>query len=167
MNEISITVHGNLVADPDYKITPSGVSLARVRIASTTRVYDTTVNDWRDRDTSFFTVSCWRALAEHVRDSVAKGDPVVVTGRLVPREWETKEGDKRSTFEIEALTVGPDLRRVTAKAVRAERRSAGWEIAPDPSDPWAVSSPPAGEGEAPTTGEVTAAAESPAETAAA
>jgi single-strand DNA-binding protein len=80
---------------------------------------------WRDGDTSFFKVNVWRGQAENLADSLAKGDRVMVTGRLRQRSWETPEGDKRSVAEIEADEVGASLKFATAKVERANQRGNG------------------------------------------
>ena len=91
--------------------------MATFRLAVTARVKDG--DSWRDGETSFFRVNVWRQLAEHVAESLAKGDRAVVIGRLKARSWETPEGDKRSVVEVEADEVAPSLRWATAKPERA------------------------------------------------
>jgi single-strand DNA-binding protein len=79
--------------------------------------------EWRDGDTSFLKVNVWRGQAEHLADSLSKGDRVMVTGRLRQRSWETPEGEKRSVAEIEADEVGASLKFATAKVERASERA--------------------------------------------
>ena len=90
MADTHITLTGNLTDDPDLRYTPNGTEVANFRLAVTARVKDG--DTWRDGETSFFRVNVWRQLAEHVTDSLAKGDRAVVIGRLKSRSWETSEG---------------------------------------------------------------------------
>jgi single-strand DNA-binding protein len=117
MADTHVTLTGNLTDDPDLRFTPNGHPVANFRLAVTARVKDG--DSWRDGDTSFFRVNVWRQLAEHVAESLAKGDRAVVIGRLKSRSWETPEGDKRSVVEVEADEVAPSLRWATAKPQRA------------------------------------------------
>lgn len=120
MNETSVTVVGNLVDDPRLRTTDAGLDVASFRIASTSRRYDRQAGRWADAASLFLTVTCWRALAGNAVASLRKGDPVVVTGKLSTRTYE-KDGQQRSTCELEALAVGPDLARGTAVFRRAPR----------------------------------------------
>jgi single-strand DNA-binding protein len=117
MADTHVTITGNLTDAPELKHTPNGAMVANFRIAVTARVRDG--ETWRDGDTSYFRVNVWRQLAEHVADSLAKGDRAVVIGRLKSRSWETPEGDKRSVVEVEADEVAPSLRWAIAKPERA------------------------------------------------
>jgi single-strand DNA-binding protein len=117
MADTHVTITGNLTDDPELKHTPNGAMVANFRIAVTARVRDG--EGWRDGDTSFFRVNAWRQLAEHVTDSLSKGDRAVVIGRLKSRSWETPEGERRSVVEVEADEVAPSLRWATAKPERA------------------------------------------------
>jgi single-strand DNA-binding protein len=116
MADTHVTITGNLTDDPELKFTPNGVPVANFRIAVTARVRDG--ETWRDGDTSFFRINCWRDLASHTADSLSKGDRAVVIGRLKSRSWETPEGDKRSVVEVEADEVAPSLRWAIAKPER-------------------------------------------------
>ena len=98
------TIVGNLVEDPELRFTNNGIAVTNLRVAVTQRIQQD--GQWRDGDTSFFKVNVWRGQAEHLADSLSKGDRVMVTGRLRQRSWETPEGDKRSVTEIEADEVG-------------------------------------------------------------
>ncbi|MET8701555.1 single-stranded DNA-binding protein [Kitasatospora sp. NPDC004723] len=114
MNETQVTVIGNVATEVTYAQTPGGVPVANFRLASTERRYDRARDGWVDGETQWVTVTAWRALAGHLIDSLAKGDPVVVSGRLRVREW--SEGEvKRSRVEIDARSVGHDLSRGTAR----------------------------------------------------
>jgi single-strand DNA-binding protein len=115
------TIVGNLVDDPELRFTNSGTAVANLRVAVTQRIQQD--GQWRDGETSFFRVNVWRGQAEHLADSLAKGDRVMVTGRLRQRTWETAEGDKRSVTELEAEEVGASLKFATAKVERAPTRS--------------------------------------------
>ena len=117
------TIVGNLVEDPELRFTSSGIAVANMRVAVTQRIQQD--GEWRDGETSFLKVNVWRGQAEHLADSLAKGDRVMVTGRLRPRSWETPEGDKRSVTEIEADEVGASLKWATAKVERTSQRGNG------------------------------------------
>jgi single-strand DNA-binding protein len=114
------TIVGNLVDDPELRFTNTGIAVANLRVAVTQRIQQD--GEWRDGDTSFLRVNVWRGQAEHLADSLAKGDRVMVTGRLRQRSWETPEGDKRSVTEIEADEVGASLKWATAKVERTSQR---------------------------------------------
>jgi single-strand DNA-binding protein len=110
------TIVGNLVEDPEVRFTNNGIAVAQ-------RVQQD--GQWRDGDTSFFKVNVWRGQAEHLAESLGKGDRVMVTGRLRQRSWETPEGDKRSVTELEAEEVGASLKWATAKVERVSQRDNG------------------------------------------
>src|SRR5215216_4545473 len=117
------TIVGNLVDDPELRFTNTGIAVANLRVAVTQRIQQD--GEWRDGDTSFLKVNVWRGQAEHLADSLTKGDRVMVTGRLRQRSWETPEGDKRSVTEIEADEVGASLKWATAKVERTSQRGNG------------------------------------------
>ncbi|GEP40486.1 single-stranded DNA-binding protein [Nocardioides psychrotolerans] len=154
--ETIITVVGNLVDDPELRFTPSGAAVANFRIASTPRTFDKQSNDWKDGDSLFLSCAVWRQAAENVAESLQKGMRVVVTGRLKSRQYETREGEKRTVMEIEVEEVGPSLKYATAKVARASRSGGGGggygggqPSGGQPSgggsqggdDPWATASP--------------------------
>ena len=116
-----ITVIGNLVDDPELRFTPSGAAVANFRIASTPRTFDRQSNEWKDGETLWLGCSVWRQAAENVAESLTKGTRVIVPGRLKSRSYETREGEKRTVFEIDVDEVGPSLRSATAKVNRASR----------------------------------------------
>ena len=116
-----ITVVGNLVADPELRFTPSGQPVATFRVASTPRIRDNATNEWKDGDSLFLTCNVWRQAAENVAESLQRGMRVIVTGRLKQRNYETKEGEKRTVYEVEVDDVGPSLRNASAKVNRASR----------------------------------------------
>jgi single-strand DNA-binding protein len=118
-----ITVVGNLVADPELRFTPAGQPVATFRVASTPRIMDRQTNEWKDGDSLFLTCNVWRQAAENVAESLQRGMRVIVTGRLKQRNYETKEGEKRTVFEVEVDDVGPSLRNASAKVNRASRGS--------------------------------------------
>ena len=123
--ETVITVVGNLVDDPELRFTPSGAAVANFRIASTPRTFDKQSNEWKDGDALFLSCSVWRQAAENVAESLQRGMRVVVQGRLKSRQYETREGEKRTVFEIEVEEVGPSLKYATAKVTRANRSGGG------------------------------------------
>jgi len=147
---VTITVVGNLVADPELRFTPSGAAVANFRIASTPRVLDKATNEWKDGESLFLSCNVWRQYAENVAESLQKGMRVIVTGRLKQRSYETREGEKRTVFELDVEDVGPALRNATAKVNRVQRDGGGFgggssTSAAASDDPWA-SGPAAGAG---------------------
>src|SRR5881392_2804359 len=119
--ETTITVIGNLTNDPELRFTPSGSAVANFTIASTPRTFDRQSNEWKDGETLFLRAAVWREAAENVAESLTKGMRVIVSGRLKSRSYETKEGEKRTVYEVEVDDVGPSLRNASAKVNRISR----------------------------------------------
>jgi single-strand DNA-binding protein len=117
--ETIITVVGNLTSDPELRYTQNGLAVANFTIASTPRSFDRASNDWKDGEALFLRASVWREFAEHVASSLSKGSRVVATGRLKQRSYETREGEKRTSIELEVDEIGPSLRYATAQVTRA------------------------------------------------
>ncbi|MFE4542215.1 single-stranded DNA-binding protein [Arthrobacter sp. NPDC056727] len=111
--ETSTTIIGNLTADPQLR-TVSGAAVANFTIASTPRIFDAQAGEWKDGETLFLRASVWRGTAENAAASLAKGSRVVVTGRLKPRTYETKAGEKRSVIELEVDEIGLSLRHTAS-----------------------------------------------------
>jgi single-strand DNA-binding protein len=124
--DTQITIIGNLVADPELRFTPSGQPVATFRVASTPRIRDAASGEWKDGDSLFLTCNVWRQAAENVAESLQRGMRVIVSGRLRQRNYETKEGEKRTVYEVEVDDVGPSLRNASAKVTRANRSSGGF-----------------------------------------
>ncbi|MFE7782059.1 single-stranded DNA-binding protein [Streptomyces nigrescens] len=122
--ETTITVIGNVVADPELRFTPSGAPVANFRIASTPRHFDRQTNEWRDGDPLFLGVSAWRQLGENVAESIQRGTRVVVVGRLVQRQYEATDGGKRSSYEITADEVAPSLKSATTVVTKTSGKGA-------------------------------------------
>ncbi len=116
--DINITVVGNLTSDPEVRFTNSGLAVASFTVASSSRYMDKTTNEWKDGDPTYMRCNIWRQYAENVAESLTKGTRVIVTGRLKQRSYETKEGEKRTVYEIEVDDVGPALRYATATVNR-------------------------------------------------
>ena len=123
MSTNNLTGIGNLVEDPELRFTPNGTAMAKIRLAVNRRYQDRN-NEWQE-DTSFFTGTCWRDMAENVAESLTKGMRVIVNGRLQQRSWETQEGDKRSVVEIDVQEIGPSVRWATATVTRTPRSGSG------------------------------------------
>lgn len=123
--DVNITVVGNIVADPELRFTPNGAAVANFRVASTPRRYDSQSNQWVDGEAMFLQCNIWRQAAENVAESLKKGMRVIVTGRLRQRSYETREGEKRTVFELEVEEVGPSLRYATAQINRNPREGGG------------------------------------------
>ena len=124
--DTQITIVGNLVADPELRFTPSGQPVATFRVASTPRFMDRETQEWKDGDSLFLSCNVWRQAAENVAESLQRGMRVIVSGRLRQRNYETKEGEKRTVYEVEVDDVGPSLRNASAKVTRANRSSGGF-----------------------------------------
>ncbi|MEZ0383039.1 single-stranded DNA-binding protein [Mycolicibacter senuensis] len=125
MGDTTITVVGNLTADPDLRFTPSGAAVANFTVASTPRIYDRQSGEWKDGDALFLRCNIWREAAENVAESLTRGSRVIVTGRLRQRSFETREGEKRTVYEIEVDEIGPSLRYATAKINKVSRGGGG------------------------------------------
>ena len=123
--ETVITVVGNLTSDPELRYTQNGLAVANFTIASTPRTLDRASNEWKDGEALFLRASVWREFAEHVASSLTKGSRVIVQGRLKQRSYETKEGEKRTSFELDVDEIGPSLRYATAQVTRAQGGGAG------------------------------------------
>jgi single-strand DNA-binding protein len=123
--DTTITVVGNLTADPELRFTPSGAAVANFTVASTPRIYDRQSGEWKDGEALFLRCNIWREAAENVAESLTRGARVIVTGRLKQRSFETREGEKRTVVEVEVDEIGPSLRYATAKVNKASRSGGG------------------------------------------
>ncbi|MDO5683859.1 MAG: single-stranded DNA-binding protein [Propionibacteriaceae bacterium] len=123
--ETIITLVGNLTGDPELRFTPSGAAVANFTVASTPRTFDRQTNEWRDGEAMFINCSVWRQAAENVAESLQKGMRVVVQGRLKSRSYETREGERRTVFEIDVDEVGPSLKYATAKVTKTSGGGGG------------------------------------------
>ncbi|MCW2571382.1 MAG: single-stranded DNA-binding protein [Frankiales bacterium] len=151
-----ITVVGNLTADPELRFTPSGAAVANFTVASTPRTFDKNSNEWKDGEALFLRCSVWRQAAENVAESLQRGTAVIVQGRLKQRSYETKEGEKRTVYELDVDEVGPSLKWATAKVTKASRGGGGGGYGGSAGggsgggsssaadDPWATSAPVGG-----------------------
>jgi single-strand DNA-binding protein len=137
MNEAQMTLVGNLVEDPELRFTPAGQPVAKFRVASTPRYKDSATGEWKDGDSLFLTCTVWRQAAENVAESLTRGMRVIVTGRLKQRSYETKEGEKRTVYELEVDELGPSLRNASANVQKVVRTSSGMEGFAPPATPGA------------------------------
>lgn len=158
--ETTVTVVGNLTADPELRFTPAGSAVANFTVASTPRVFDRESGAWRDGDPLFLRCSLWREYAENVAESLVRGTRVVVHGRLRQRSYETKEGEKRTVVELDVDEIGPSLRYAMAKVNKVSRdggSTGGWGSGMPPrsdnreahaprDDPWGSAPPASGQG---------------------
>ena len=141
--ETVITLVGNLVEDPELRFTPSGAAVANFRVASTPRTFDRQNNEWKDGETLFLSCAVWRQAAENVAESLQRGMRVIISGRLKSRSYETREGEKRTVFEIDVDEVGPSLKTATAKVTKTTRSGGGgYGSGPSDNDPWATQAAP-------------------------
>jgi single-strand DNA-binding protein len=154
-----ITLVGNLVDDPELRFTPSGAAVAKFRLASTPRTFDRQTSEWKDGESLFLTCNVWRQAAENVAESLQRGMRVIVQGRLKQRSYETREGEKRTVYEVEVDEVGPSLRSATAKVNKTTRSGGGGGYGSSGGssgssggaggavdDPWASATPASGGG---------------------
>jgi single-strand DNA-binding protein len=149
--ETPITVVGNLTSDPELRFTPSGAAVANFTVASTPRQFDRQTNEWKDQETLFLNCSVWRQAAENAAESLQRGMRVIVQGRLKARSYETREGEKRTVFEIDVEEVGPSLKMATAKVTKTTRSGGGQGgggFSGGSDDPWAASGAAQGGGQA-------------------
>ena len=148
--EVTITIVGNLTSDPTLTFTQSGSAVANFTVASTSRTFDKAQGKYVDGDALFMRCSVWRDVAEHVAESLTRGARVLVTGRLVQRSFETKEGEKRTVMELQVDEIGPSLRYATAKVNKVSRGDGGGgfgggsKAAAPADDPWGAAPTPAG-----------------------
>lgn len=147
--ETNLTLVGNLTDDPELRYTPQGHAVANFTVASTPRFFDKATNEWKDGDALFLRCSLWRQAAENVAESLTRGTRVIVTGRLKQRSYETKEGEKRTVYEVEVDEIGPSLKFATAKVNKTTRGGAGsgsptgggWGGGSGEPDPWGAAAP--------------------------
>ncbi|MBV9844854.1 MAG: single-stranded DNA-binding protein [Kutzneria sp.] len=150
--ETTITVVGNLTADPELRFTSSGAAVASFTVASTPRTLDRQTGEWKDGEALFLRCNIWRQAAENVAESLTRGARVIATGRLKQRSFETKEGEKRTVVELDVDEIGPSLRYANAKVNKVQRGGGGGGYGAGGSsggapadDPWG-SAPPANSG---------------------
>jgi single-strand DNA-binding protein len=142
-NETSITMVGNLTADPELRFLPSGTAMVKFTIASTPRTLDRQSGEWKDGDPLFMNCTAFRDIAEHIAESLTKGTRVIVTGRLRLSRWEDKEtGDKRSAYGLDVDEIGPSLRFAQAKVQKMNRsKSDGFTPDVPQDDAWSIAAP--------------------------
>ena len=124
-NDTTITVVGNLVAAPELRFTPAGAAVANFTVASTPRAYDKQAQEWKDGEALFLRCSVWKEAAENVAESLDKGMRVIVQGRLKARSYDDKDGNRRTSWELDVDEIGPALKFATAKVTRAQRSGGG------------------------------------------
>lgn len=131
-----ITIVGNAGSDAELRYTPSGQAVTNFSLAVTPRTFDRNSDQWIDGDTTWYRVNAWRTLAENVAETIQKGTRVIVMGSLELRQWEDTEGNTRSSLEVTADALGPDLMFVSAKLNKSERNAQGdppdWATDPEP-----------------------------------
>jgi single-strand DNA-binding protein len=138
-SENSVTLVGNATRDPELRYTTGGRGVASFGLAVNRRYQQN--GEWQEQ-TSFFNITAWGELGENAAASLTKGSRIIVTGRLQQREYETREGEKRTIVEVIADELGPSLRWAQAQVERINRDSApagggsggggGAAAAPDP-----------------------------------
>lgn len=151
--ETTLTVVGNLTADPELRFTQSGAAVASFTVASTPRNFDKQSGEFKDGDALFLRCNVWRQVAENVAESLVRGSRVIVSGRLKQRSFDTKEGEKRTVVELDVDEIGPSLRYATAKVNKVDRSGGsggsggfGGGAKAEESDPRGSAPPPSGGG---------------------
>lgn len=124
-NDTVITVIGNLTADPELRFTQSGLAVASFTVASTPRSFDRQSGEWKDGEALFLRCSIWRDAAENVAESLEKGTRVIVQGRLKQRSYTDRDGNNRTSIELDVEEIGPSLRYATAKPTKVQRGGGG------------------------------------------
>ena len=141
-NETEITIIGNLTADPSLSYTQNGLPVANFTIASTPRVWDRQAGQAKDGEPLFLRASVWREFAEHVAGSLTKGMRVIAQGKLKQRSFQDKEGNTRTSIELDVEAIGPDLRWSTAQVTRAASSQGGQAARTQPQtaseEPWST-----------------------------
>jgi single-strand DNA-binding protein len=123
MQDLALTIIGNLVGDPELRFTPSGAAVAKFTVAHTPRVADKSIpGQFTDGEPTFMDCTAWRDMAEHVAESLTQGARVIVAGRLRTERWNDKAtGDKRSRIVLDVDECGPSLRWATATVKKMSR----------------------------------------------
>ncbi|NYI42915.1 single-stranded DNA-binding protein [Demequina lutea] len=134
MNDLTISVTGWVATDPKHIVGPTGTRLTSFRLASTARHFDRTRQEWTDGKTEWFTVRVFREAAINVKDSLAKGQPVVVRGRLSTHDWDSDTG-QRTDLIIDADAIGHDLTKGVATFTRTQPTALGCDTEPAPEAP--------------------------------
>ena len=116
-----VTLFGFVATEPRISVVKDGIPVARMRIGSSVRKIDHETGEWRNGETSFYSVSCWRSLANNAATCLHKGQPVIISGKLRTDHYEDRTGNQRSEVEVEAETIGFDLRWGTAHFTRNPR----------------------------------------------
>lgn len=124
--ETVITIVGNLVADPELSWAQSGVARCTFTVASTPRTFDRQSGQFKPGDALFLRCTAWREFAENIVESLTKGSRVIVQGRLVQHSYETKQGEKRTSYDVQVDEIGPSLRFANAKVTRSQRGEGGF-----------------------------------------
>jgi len=124
---------GNLTADPELRFINSGAAVVNFTVASTPRIYDKATQEWKDGEALFMRCSLWRDAAENVAESLHRGNRVIVVGKLKQRSYE-KDGDKRTTIEMDVEEIGPSLKYAIATPEKASRGAKASSTAWAPSD---------------------------------
>jgi single-strand DNA-binding protein len=146
--ETTLTIVGNLTADPELRFIPSGAAVASFSIASTPRQFDKSKQEWVDGEPLFLRCQIWREAAENVAETLTRGQRVIATGKLKQRTYETREGEKRQTMELEVEEIGPSLRYATAKVNKTQKSGSysnntnTTQSSGGSTDPWGGDNPP-------------------------
>lgn len=137
----TITTIGNLTSDPELRFSQNGLAVASFTVASTEKVFDKATNEFKDGKTLFMRCTAWRELGEHVAASLTKGTRVIAVGKIATNEFQTKEGEKRSSIEMTVDSIGPDLKYATAQVTKTGARGQQQPASTSGADGRATSAP--------------------------
>ncbi|MEE8667449.1 MAG: single-stranded DNA-binding protein [Bifidobacterium mongoliense] len=119
-DELTMTMTGNLTADPELRTTSKGMSVVNFTIAHTTRSFNRNTSQWEDGSATFMRCSAWRDLADHIASSLSKGMAVVATGRIAQRSYQAQDGSTRTVIEMTVDDIGASLKRATSVTTRVQ-----------------------------------------------
>jgi single-strand DNA-binding protein len=141
----NVTIAGNLTADPELRYTSNGRPVVDFTIAASSRRLNKQTNQWEDGDTTFLRASAWRDFAENIAGSLRKGDRVIATGRLKQRNYQDREGNNRTSLELDVDELGASLKRATAvimKTTSGQTPAADYVPEDISADPWTTANVP-------------------------
>ncbi|KFI76568.1 single-stranded DNA-binding protein [Bifidobacterium mongoliense] len=124
-DELTMTMTGNLTADPELRTTSKGMSVVNFTIAHTTRSFNRSTSQWEDGSATFMRCSAWRDLADHIASSLSKGMAVVATGRISQRSYQVQDGSTRTVIEMTVDDIGASLKRATSQVTRIQSNNHG------------------------------------------
>ena len=120
-----LTIAGTLGGDPELRFTPSGAAVVNFSVAVNPRYFDKQANEWREKGTDWWRCNAWRQMAENIAESFRKGDRVIVVGKVASRQFDTRDGQRVTTWELTVEDAGPSTKFATTTSRKAERNQQG------------------------------------------